>query len=59
MLKKVFAALLKGESIRCSIDEQSVYNQLDDDEEGVLSLLLASGYLKVITYDKLEDIPVS
>ena len=29
------------------IDEQIVYSQLDEDEQAVWSLLLASGYLKV------------
>lgn len=58
-IKESFAALLKGESIRCPIDEQIVYNQLDDEEEGVFSLLLACGYLRVIKYDRLEDISLT
>lgn len=36
----------------CPIDEQIVYNQLDDDSEAVWSLLLASGYLKVVSIEK-------
>lgn len=43
-VKESFEYLLKGESITCSIDEQIVYNQLDDNEEAIWSLLLASGW---------------
>ncbi len=50
-VKGAFEKLLKGESIHCIIDEQIVYNQLDDNEEAIWSLLLASGYLKVLKYD--------
>ena len=39
--------LLKGECITVMIDEQIVFNQLDEDEDAIWSLLLASGYLKV------------
>ncbi|MBO5303092.1 MAG: AAA family ATPase [Lachnospiraceae bacterium] len=51
-IKTTFETLLKGESIRCPIDEQIVYNQLDDDYNAVFSLLLASGYLKVLNHDE-------
>jgi hypothetical protein len=37
------------------VDEQIVYNQLDDNEEAIWSLLIASGYLKVLHVDKVED----
>ena len=53
----MFECLLKGESIHCPIDEQIVYNQLDDDPDAVWSLLLASGYLKVIQHDEINSIP--
>ncbi|MBQ4522294.1 MAG: AAA family ATPase [Lachnospiraceae bacterium] len=53
-VKEIFEQLLKGESIRCPIDEQIVYNQLDDNEAAIWSLLLASGYLKVLSYDRLD-----
>ncbi len=43
--------LLKGESFHASIDEQLVYDQLDGNESAVWSLLLVSGYLKVICYE--------
>lgn len=46
-LKTSFEKLLQGESIIAEIDEQIVYNQLDDGEQAVWSLLLASGYVKV------------
>ena len=47
-IKMDFEALLKGDIIRCPIDEQIVYNQLDKNEKAIWSLLLASGYLKVL-----------
>ena len=46
-LKTSFQCLLTGESITAELDEQIVYDQLDNDERAVWSLLLASGYLKV------------
>ena len=56
-IKDQFATLLRGASIYSPIDEQIVYNQLDGSERAICSLLLASGYLKVISYEKYEDIP--
>ena len=50
-IKEIFEALLQGKVVRTSIDEQIVYNQLDNDETAIWSLLLASGYLKVLSYD--------
>ena len=58
-IKSDFEELLAGKTIRCPIDEQIVYNQLDDNEEAIFSLLLASGYLKVIEYEDLEKIPAN
>ena len=49
-IKKTFEQLLRGESIRTEIDEQIVYDQLDGDERAIWSLLLASGYLKVKSF---------
>ncbi len=49
-LKINFESLLQGESIIASIDEQIVFNQLDNNIDAVWSLLLASGYLKVADY---------
>lgn len=47
--KKMMELLIKGGAIRVIIDEQIVFNQLDEDEDSIWSLLLASGYLKVDT----------
>jgi hypothetical protein len=49
-LKESFERLLKGETIHSFIDEQIVFNQLDGSEAAIWSLLLASGYLKVVDY---------
>ena len=59
-LKTSFETLLRGESIICPIDEQIVYNQLNGSKAAVWSLLVASGYLKVLDYEdmkKVERIP--
>lgn len=53
-LKEKFESLLRGEIIQTPIDEQIVYNQLDGNDRAVWSLLLASGYLKVINYERLD-----
>ena len=53
-LKMTFEDLLEGKTIRCGVDEQVVYNQLDMDEKAVWSLLVASGYLKVLRYERME-----
>ena len=46
-IKKKMEDLVKGESIQVMIDEQIIFNQLDEDENAIWSLMLASGYLKV------------
>lgn len=56
IIKEKFEKLLCGECICSEIDEQIVYNQLNGNEKAVWSLLLASGYLKVCSYEKYEDI---
>ena len=56
-IKEKFEILLRGECIRSEIDEQIVYNQLDGNERAVWSLLLASGYLKVLSFESYRDIP--
>ncbi len=53
-IKEKFELLLNGEIICTPIDEQIVYNQLDGNEEAVWSLLLASGYLKVLSHEQIE-----
>ena len=45
-IKQSMEELLKGEHLICPIDEQIVYNQLDNNEEAIWSLLVACGYLK-------------
>ena len=45
--------LLKGEIINVPIDEQIVFSELDYSEDAVWSLMLASGYIKVISADAL------
>ena len=56
-LKKQFEGLLKGGTIQSLIDEQIVYNQLNGNERAIWSLLLASGYLKVLAHEDYRDIP--
>lgn len=50
-LKESFEILLRGEHLFVPVDEQIVYNWLDDNEYAVWSLLLASGYLKAVSYE--------
>ena len=50
-IKGLFERLLNGEHIYCPVDEQIVFNQLDEDPDAIWSLLLASGYLKVISVE--------
>ena len=50
-VKEKMEDLLRGQTISVNFDEQIVYNQLDDNEEVIWSLLLASGYLKVQNID--------
>lgn len=54
-IKTSFEALLSGEHLFTPIDEQIVYNQLDGSEQAIWSLLLASGYLKVVSYEEYDD----
>lgn len=54
-IKIEFEQLLRGEHLWCAIDEQIVYSQLDGNEAAIWSLLLASGYLKVLDYER-EDL---
>lgn len=55
-VKESLERLMKGEHLWVPIDEQIVYNQLDGNEYAIWSLLVASGYLKVLDYEKyVED----
>ena len=49
-IKKNFEILLRDRSIQVELDEQIVYDQLNQDDQVIWSLLLASGYLKVISF---------
>lgn len=50
-VKATMEDLLKGESFHTQIDEQIVFSQLDNRTSAIWSLLLASGYLKVVHYE--------
>lgn len=47
-LKTVMEGLLQGRTFRTLLDEQVVFSELNQGEEAVWSLLLASGYLKAV-----------
>ncbi len=47
-IKTEFERLLNGESIETKIDEQIIFSQLSGNRNAIWSLLLASGYLKVV-----------
>ena len=48
--------LIRGEKINVIIDEQIVFSELDYSEDAVWSLMVASGYLKVISSEQLNTI---
>ena len=50
-IKQSFEKLLNGEAIVVPMDEQIVYDQLNGNQNATWSLLLASGYLKVLSVD--------
>ncbi len=58
-IKMDFEQLLNGNPIEASLDEQIIYSQLDREEEAIWSLLLASGYLKTLSYTTYGDNPIS
>lgn len=45
-MKELMEELLQGKEITVNFDEQIVFEQLDQDENAIWSLMLASGYLK-------------
>ena len=55
-VKKAFEGLLNGHHLITPIDEQIVYDQLDTNEWAIWGLLLASGYLKVVSFESYEEI---
>ena len=50
-IKMTMERLLQGATFHTTFDEQIVFNQLEQGDDAVWSLLLASGYLKVIHYE--------
>lgn len=45
--KKRLESLIRGDTILVNIDDEIVFNRLDEDDSAVWSLLFASGYLKI------------
>ncbi len=45
-VKSSMEGLLEGGSVSCIIDEQIVFSMLDENEDAIWSLLLATGYIK-------------
>ena len=54
-MKERIEMLMCSKTLRTELDEQIVYNQLDQDESAIWSLMVASGYLKVKDVDVQED----
>lgn len=54
-IKMTMEKLLRGEIFQTTLDEQIVFNQLDQGDSAVWSLLLASGYLKAVDCEWNED----
>jgi len=52
-VKQTMEALLQGKSFQAQIDEQIVFERLEEDEHAVWSLLLAAGYLKIKKVDRV------
>ena len=50
-MKKTIETLIKGGSFQTMLDEQIVFNQLGSSETALWSLLLATGYLKVVAVE--------
>lgn len=53
--KLIMKDLLEGRTLHTQMDEQIVFNQLDNKESAIWSLLLASGYLRVKRYEFLTE----
>ena len=54
-IKMIMEDLLDGKSLCAEIDEQIIFSHLDEDENAVWSLFLASGYLKAERYRMDEE----
>ncbi len=53
--KKLFECLIEDKTIEVPVDEQIVYKHLDNSEGAIWSLMLATGYLKVLNYQTGEE----
>ena len=49
-VKTTFEDLISGKTVAAEIDEEIVFDQLSENMDAIWSLLLASGYLKVLSY---------
>ena len=54
-IKMTMEDLLKGNTFLVELDEQIVFSDLDEDENAIWSLLVASGYLKVVNIEQNID----
>ena len=54
-IKQIMEDLLQDKSFEAKIDEKIVFSQLDDSVSAVWSLLLATGYLKVLSVKTLDS----
>lgn len=54
-IKQSMENLLQGKSITAQIDEQIVFDQLNGNSNALWSLLLATGYLKVIKLERVGE----
>ena len=53
-IKRQFESLLKGETLTIPVNEEIVFNRLGEDPGAIWSLMLASGYLKVVPAESDE-----
>ena len=53
-IKTMMETLINGKAINVRIDEQIVFSELDYSDDAVWSLMLASGYLKVVSSEELN-----
>lgn len=55
-LKEQFELLLGDGTIFSAIDEQIVYDQLENSDKAIWSFLVASGYLKIVSFETYGDV---
>ena len=53
-IKENMELLMKEEPLKVCLDEQTIFEQLDIDENFIWSLMLASGYLKVLDVQRTD-----